>query len=498
MRKKRLLFNIVFALSLQIITILCGFILPRIMLTTYGSEVNGLVTSIAQFLHVISFLELGIGAVVQSALYKPLAEKNNEVISRVLSSASKFFRTIGLILFAYVCVLTVVYPYVSHQEFGFVYTATLILAISISSFFQYYFGIVDGLLLNADQRGYIVSVAGIVTVVTTTAVCCIEMKAGATIHIVKLSASLIYLLRPAILRLYVNRHYSVSRRVKYDTEPIKQKWNGIAQHVSSVVLDQTDTIVLTLLATLSDVSIYSVYFLVVFGIKNLFFSVANGGVQSLLGELWAKKESENVRSVFSAMEWSIHTVVTYIYTCTAVLIVPFVMVYTRGVTDANYDQPLFAAALVMANAVHCLRLPYHIMIKAAGRYKETQSNYFISALINIVVSIIGVKLLGLVGVAVGTLVSMLFQTIWMAHYNSKELIKGSFLSFVKQMIINAVSVLLCVLVTRGIGLNSYTYPDWILMAVKVALINLALFALINVVFCRDKAKTLYTLLKRKK
>ena len=58
----------------------------------FGSEVNGLVNSIAQFLGVISFLELGVGAVVQFALYKPLAEKNQEDVSKIISSANKGFR----------------------------------------------------------------------------------------------------------------------------------------------------------------------------------------------------------------------------------------------------------------------------------------------------------------------------------------------------------------------------------------------------------------------
>ena len=70
--KKKLALNTVTSLSLQIITIICGFITPRLFLSAYGSEVNGLVQSVTQFLGVISFLELGIGQVIQSELYKHL------------------------------------------------------------------------------------------------------------------------------------------------------------------------------------------------------------------------------------------------------------------------------------------------------------------------------------------------------------------------------------------------------------------------------------------
>ena len=51
-------------------------ILPRLILVAFGSDVNGLVNSIDPFLRIISLLDLGVGAVVQSSLYKPIAEND--------------------------------------------------------------------------------------------------------------------------------------------------------------------------------------------------------------------------------------------------------------------------------------------------------------------------------------------------------------------------------------------------------------------------------------
>ena len=58
MKNKLLAKNTLASLISQVTTLICGFILPRIFLKYYGSEVNGLVSSITQFLGVISFLEL--------------------------------------------------------------------------------------------------------------------------------------------------------------------------------------------------------------------------------------------------------------------------------------------------------------------------------------------------------------------------------------------------------------------------------------------------------
>ena len=86
-RNKNLKLNTISSLGYQLVNIICNFILPRLILGAYGSVVNGLVNSITQFLQVIGFLELGVGSVVQSALYKPLAEKNYESVSKVVASA---------------------------------------------------------------------------------------------------------------------------------------------------------------------------------------------------------------------------------------------------------------------------------------------------------------------------------------------------------------------------------------------------------------------------
>ena len=141
-RKQRLAFNTASSLIFQVTSVACGLIVPRLILQTYGSEVNGLVNSIMQFLSAISFVELGIGTVVQSALYKPLAEDDDTKVSQIVVSAGKFFDTLARILLVYVLILVVAYPlFVKEaQNFGWFYTATLIAAISISSFAQYYFG----------------------------------------------------------------------------------------------------------------------------------------------------------------------------------------------------------------------------------------------------------------------------------------------------------------------------------------------------------------------
>ena len=494
---KKLRLNTISSLIFEIVTIVCGFILPRLIMGQYGSSINGLVNSITQFIGIITFLELGVGKVVQSALYNPLAENNKEQISKIVVSGRKFFNRIALIMAIYVAVLFVVYPFISRQQFGWLYTSTLLAAMSISSFAQYYLGIVDRLLLTADQRGYIQYTAQTITLILNTIACVALIKLGCSIHIVKLTTSLIFLVRPIYLSWYVRKHYDIDYKIKYEGEPIKQKWNGMAQHIAYTVLNDTDTIVLTILGSFSEVSIYAAYNLVVAGVKKLFTSMMNG-VEAYLGNLWARQDEEGLQKTFGLTEWLVHTAVIFVFGCTGFLIVPFIQCYTKGITDANYIQPLFAALIVMAHACHCLRLPYNLMIFAAGHYKETQNNYIIATIMNIVISVACVKQWGLVGVAIGTLVSMLYQTIWMAFYNAENLVKRPMKIFAKQCIVDAITVACYAVIPLARELSNVNYFSWLILAIETAAAFLCVSTIINMIFYREFLMELPKLIKSRR
>lgn len=483
--KKKLILNTVSSLLLQIVTVLCGLITPRLFLNHYGSDVNGLVQSVTQFLGIVTMLEMGVGQVIQSALYKPLAKNDNHTLSCVVASGNKFFKRIAYILFIYLIFLTVVYPFSVIEKFDWLYTAALILAIGIGSFAQYYFGIIDKILLSADQRGYIQYFSQIVALLLNTILSVVFILAGFPVQVVKLTASIVFLLRPFIVRIYIKKHYNINKKVVYEDEPVKQKWNGVAQHISAFVLNGTDNIVLTFFSTLANVSIYSVYHLVVYGVHQLYQS-ATAGLHSLFGDLWAKQEVARLNRVFGAIELALHFSTVFLFTCTGILIIPFIQVYTDGITDANYIQPLFAVLIVLAHAFQCIKTTYNIPILAAGHYKQTQKCHIISAILNAVISITTVYFFGLVGVAIGTMVAMGYQLVWMAYYNSKHLLKWPFTTFLKQILIDILTVFAVLFATSWIKLDAISYFAWFIMALKVAFVALAIVIIMAFVFYPKK------------
>ena len=97
MRSKKALRNTFASISYEIVAIICGLILPRLILSRFGSSYNGITSSITQFLSCVALLKSGIGAVTRAALYKPLAEKDSFRLSEIINATSIFMRKIARI-----------------------------------------------------------------------------------------------------------------------------------------------------------------------------------------------------------------------------------------------------------------------------------------------------------------------------------------------------------------------------------------------------------------
>ena len=131
--KNKLTLNTFLSVLYQFIAIIIGLIIPRLILNAFGSEVNGLVSSITQMLTIVSFLDLGVGSVVQVSLYGPLSSRDNQTISKIYCASQSYFKKITVILVVYVVFLCGYYSVFKTQTFDWFYVVTLILSISISN-----------------------------------------------------------------------------------------------------------------------------------------------------------------------------------------------------------------------------------------------------------------------------------------------------------------------------------------------------------------------------
>lgn len=511
MRGKKAFLNTAVALLLEFVTVVCGFIVPRLIIGVYGSEVNGLTASIAQFLSYIALIEAGVGGVVKAALYKPLADSNYLKINGIIKATESFFRKIAYIFIGYMVILACIYPLLVNRNFDWWFTASLVIIIGISTFAQYYYGITYSFLIQADQKKYVISGLQIITIILNTLAVVLFVYFGASIQLLKLITSFVFILRPIILNIYVRKKYRIDKTVKPDYEAIKQRWDGFGHHIAFFVNLNTDVVILTLFSKLSstfsisEVSVYSVYYSVVYGVEKLATSISSGA-EAALGNMIAKNETENLNIKFGLYEFVSFAITTVLFTCAGILILPFMRVYTSGITDAEYVRPVFAYIMILAHAVYSIRAPYNNLTFAAGHYKQTRNGAFTEAGINIVISMVFVYFFGIIGVAIGTLIAMTFRTIQYASYLSKHILKRSMWMFVKRVVVSAISVSVSIFIAGFISSPvELTYLSWTFYAIKVSLVVVTITCIVNFALSKKDFmatvsviyKTLFSRIKKK-
>lgn len=479
MRSKKALINIISSIILQIVTIVSAFIIPKLIITTYGSNINGLVTSITQFLNFIILLEAGFGPVIKSILFKPIADKDKSTIEKILKSSEKIFKTIAIIFIVYIILLCIALTGVYEKEFDRMLTISLIIIISISTFSEYFFGMTYGLYLQAEQKSYIVFIIKIFSFIINTIVVFILIKCGANIQTVKLATALIYVIRPVLQNIYVKKKYKINLKKVDSDYKIPQKWDGLAQHIAYIVHSNTDVAILTAFGNLAEISVYSVYSMIATKLSRVVQSFS-GGIDALFGDMIAKNEKENLNKSFNIYEGLYFTLITIVYACTLLLIVPFMEIYTKGINDANYIRPVFACFIIIAEFIVIIRQPYDDLVKVAGCFKETRIGAWVEAVSNIVISIILVHKLGIIGLAIGTMVAMFIRTIEIMCYASKHILQRSVWQVFKNVIVIAFEIVVISIIMNFIPeFEVYSYGTWVLKGVCVFGVSSAVVLSVN-------------------
>ena len=483
MKNKITLLNMLSSMLLQLCTIISGFIIPRIILSFFGSNVNGLLSSITQFLSYISLVEGGVGAVVLANLYKPLVENDDKKISLVMSTANRFYKTIGTIFIVYSIVMAVAYPLFFAREFSYGYVFSLILIISLGTTIQYMFAINARTLLNADKKIYIVSFTQIVCVVINLILVIVSVKVYPSVHLLKLITSLIYLVQPIFYNWYIRKHYTIAWNGAYDHGLLKERWNGFAINTAAFIHNCTDVVILTIFTDLGTVSIYAVYSLITNGIKQLIVSFING-INPTIGQAYAKGDLYELNEKMDLYEFVVMISTFFFYTMTALLITPFVMLYTQGVTDANYNQPLLGITLVLAELFYIVKFPHLNLAYSANKFKELTVPAYIEVGLNIVISIFFVYKIGIVGVVVGTLVAMIYRMMFHVYYTGKLIVGRRQWIFYKKLLVFLLEAIGIVLFCyRFFPIKDITAINWILHA--------CLYAIIVVVIMFGTARALF-------
>lgn len=470
MRSKKALMNSISSMTQQITAIICGLILPRLILAKFGSNYNGITQSITQFMECIVLLRAGIGGVTRAALYKPLAEDDKEQISGIVNATQLFMRKIAIIFLFLVIAFASVYPIFVKDEFGYWFSFSLVVIISLSTVAQNYFGVSYQMLIQADQRQYIYSFISIATTILNTIIASILIIMGANIHIVKLASAIVFTAHPIILSVYVKNRYCIDKTVKPNKIALSQRWDAFAQQVASFINNNTDVMVLTIFVNIREVSVYTVYYMIAGSLRRLVEALTSG-IDAAFGNMIAQNEKQALDNSFNLIEFVVFFIATFAFTCCAILIVPFAKLYTEGIDDANYVRYLFGALMSLSQFLFIVRIPYQLLVNAAGHFKQTRNGAIIECILNLVISIVLVIKFGLIGVTIGTIVALIFRNLQYSLYASKHILKRKFERITKLFATSFIEIVAIGLIVSKLNfMEIHNYFDWFVYAVVIAIL----------------------------
>lgn len=182
----------------------------------------------------------------------------------------------------------------------------------------------------------------------------------------------------------------------------------------------------------------------------------------------------------SVYEYGYYIIITFVYGVSASMILPFVSVYTKKYTDIPYVDVKLAVLFMLIGFANNIRIPCLTMINAAGHFKETQWRAILEAVINITVSLLLIKPLGMYGLLIGTICSFAYRTTDIIYYSHKHILniscKKSVLRVLRVALVIAINVILYKLLVGKYIMNGW--GEWIMYAVIASIIVLVTTGLI--------------------
>jgi len=472
--------NMIFTIINYIMTIILTFIVRTVFIRELGNVylgINGLFTNVITML---SLAELGIGIALPASLYKPLAEKNEKKIAILMNFYKKVYNTIGIVVLIVGLSLT---PFIEHivkevpevQNFKLIYIL-FVLNSALSYFFVY-----KKSLIVSDQKSYIVTKINFIfsTILSMIQILILIFTRNYFLYLIS------NILNTIMQNVYIS--YKCSKMYPYINKNTNEKMNknellAIKKNVSAlflykigiVITNGTDNIIISKFIGVITVGLCSNYTLIINTI-NTFLNQIVDSISASIGNLIVSKNEKRKYEVY--LETSFITFWSYGVCCIClwILINPFISLW---IGNENFLDSLTVTILIiniyilgMQNANSSFRNAFELFWK--GKFRPV-----LMVIVNLFVSIILVKKIGIAGVFIGTFVSRLTTTAWIDPYIvHKYGFKKSMKPYVVKYLNYATSVVVVAIITKFIT-SSIPDNNYLFLIIKAIVV----FGIINVLF----------------
>ncbi len=414
MRTKYAVKNISMNLISQFVIIILGFISRKVFIDNLSTEylgINGVLTNI---LSMMVLIESGIGISIVYNLYKPLSEEDKEKICALVKLYKKAYIILAtiMLLFSYG-----IYPFLnklmktdSDIPFMFVVYSIFVIKNAIS-----YLNAYKWALINADQKGYLLSRNNLIfQVVTTIAKIVILIKTKNYILFLAIEL-IVFIIQNIVNTITVRKLYPYLDN-KYDYKIDKDTKNNITKNVKAMFLhniggylvNSTDNLLIASFVNVATVGLYSNYTMVTTQLSALLGPII-GGIGVGVGNLIATEDKEKVYEIFNVSYFLSFWIYSFATIFLYVLLEPFINWWI----GTGYLLEKFVFIFILVNFyISGMRGVVGNYKSKAGLFVQDKYAPVFEGLVNLIASIILMQRLGLVGVFIGTTISTLLVPFW--------------------------------------------------------------------------------------
>ncbi len=460
-RTKNTIRGVVFGFGYRIINVILPFVSRTVILYILGEQYLGLSSLFSSILSFLSLAELGVGGAMVYSMYRPIAENDQTTLCALLNMYKKLYRIIGCVIFAIGLVIVPFLKLLVREELpGDINIYVLYFIYLLNASLSYWLFAYKNSLLQAFQRNDIESKIAMVisplSYVVMLGALCITRNYYA--YIVWLP---VFTIITNIVRvIYVNRHFpglepkgEVSAELK---NSIYKKVKAlIGTKLNTVVLNSADNIVMAAFFGLTTIAIYGNYYYImssIIGFLGIIYSAMTAG----LGNSIALESVEKNYGDFMKFSFINSWLVGWCTICLVCLYQPFMKIWVGEDLMFPFYIVLQFGLYFYVYQIRKIPVTYK---DAAGIWWEDRFRPYVSMAVNIVLNLILVQVIGISGIILSTVFSLLISIPWenytifkaVFHRSSKEYyLKMAFYAVVT-LIAGVVTFAVCGFLGDGIG-----------------------------------------------
>lgn len=417
--------NIKVNILFYILMIFVTFVSRKIYIQYLGDELVGLNSLIINILGFFNLAELGVSSAVSYALYKPLREKDNNEVNRIISIFGYMYSKIGIIILVSALIFSIFLPFFFEKaklDFGYIYSAFLIFLFSnILGYFINY----KQLIFTADQKNYKITILqnGVILFKVIIQVLCLLYTSHGYYLWITWEA-IFAIINSKLLMIKIKKDYpwliTKINKGKYllkNYQWIIKKTKQIFSHTfGSFVLNQTDTILVFVVLNLNAVTAFTNYTMIMNKISGLITSLFSNSYATV-GDLIVENERHKIIGVF--WEWmSLRHLIAFVFSFTLFqMTTSFISIWLG---DTYIIDNLILYILIINTFISIERTTIDTYISGYGLFSDVWAPWS-EALINLITSFICAYYFGLKGIVFGTFISLLIIIIcWKPYFLYKN------------------------------------------------------------------------------